>query len=130
MPLFEQHENTLSALFKDCTSRYEQIELICLATTDGFPVQVYSKPGLDVEADTISAASGTLFSVSNAISQQILKHPFRVSFIESEGANVAFVTIYGKDADFVLCMSASEELSIAHLRITINRLATEIAKLA
>lgn len=124
-----ENEPRLALLFDECVSRYADIELICLATTDGFPVRLYSVAELSVQPDTISAASGTLFSVSNAISQQIMQHPFRVSFIESDGANIAFVSIYGKAADYVLCMSAKDSMNIAMLRITINKLAAEIAKL-
>ena len=70
--------------------------------------------------------SSTLFSVSNAVSRQILKKSFKVTFIEAEEGNIAFVSLSLDNDDFVLAMSAGEQVNIASLRMLINRLAKEI----
>ena len=90
-------------------------------------VDLFVSEGFDVE--TMAAAASTLYSVSNAVTKQILSKSFKITFIESEQGNVAFVALQLNDKDFVLSMSAKSAMNIASLRLLINRLAVEIGDL-
>lgn len=109
------------------SDNYHDIDLISLSTTDGFPVYNFTRHLNDFEGDKMAAAASTLYSVSNAVSQQILNKQFSVTFIETEGGNVAFVTLNMDDNDYVLSMSGTKAMSIAQLRLLLNRLAADIA---
>ncbi|UTA47958.1 roadblock/LC7 domain-containing protein [Simiduia sp. 21SJ11W-1] len=104
----------------------DALEVISLATTDGFPIYTHKQIARTIEEDTLSAAASTLHSVSNAVAQQILGKSFRVTFIEAEQGNVAIVDLTIASQNCVLVMSASEALNIASLRLLITRLANEI----
>lgn len=119
----------LHTLFEQAAEN-SAVEVISLATTDGFPVHTLTKMHKNLEKDTLSAAASTLHSVSNAVAQQILGKRFKVAFIESEQGNVAFVDLDIAGHNYVLVMSADATLNIASLRLLITRLATEIAKLS
>lgn len=104
----------------------EAVEIIALATTDGFPVCSASRRDGSFAEDTLAAAASTLHSVSDAVARQILGKRFRVTFIESEEGNVAFVALSLEGREYVLVMSAGADLNIASLRLLISRLANEI----
>lgn len=104
----------------------DAIEVIALATTDGFPVYSINQGAEHFAEDTLSAAASTLHSVSNAVTRQILGKGFKITFIEAEQGNVAFVALTLAGRDYVLVMSARESLNIASLRLLINRLAKEM----
>ncbi|MCY4045344.1 MAG: roadblock/LC7 domain-containing protein [Cellvibrionales bacterium] len=116
----------ISPLFDSYLNENEGIEVICLATTDGFPVHHVMKDTNTFEADKMAAASSTLYSVSNAVTQQILDKQFKITFIEAEEGNIAFVAITIDDKNFVLAMSARQSINIASHRMLINRMAKEI----
>lgn len=119
----------LVALFEQYSSDNSALEIICLATTDGFPVYHYARIEENFDAETMAAAASTLCSVSNAVAHQILSKQFKTTFIESEQGNVAFVAMQVCDKDFVLSMSAKSTMNIANLRLLITRLAGEISAL-
>ncbi len=118
-------KNQLQTLFAEC-AQVESIEVISLATTDGFPVYTLNKAGHSLEEDSLSAAASTLHSVSNAVAQQILGKRFKVTFIEAQQGNVAFVDLDIGEDNYVLVMSANQTMNIASLRLRITRLAEEI----
>lgn len=120
-------ENRLQTLFATYAEN-AAIEVIALATTDGFPVCSFNRGAENFAEDTLSAAASTLYSVSNAVTRQILGKRFKITFIESEQGNVAFVALTLTGRDYVLVMSARESLNIASLRLLINRLANEIGQ--
>lgn len=122
----QQLITAISPLFDDYMKSNQGLEVISLATTDGFPLLDTKKGNNEFETDKLAAASSTLFSVSNAVSRQILKKSFKVTFIEAEEGNIAFVSLSLDNDDFVLAMSAGEQVNIASLRMLINRLAKEI----
>lgn len=119
----------LIGLFNEYSSNNDAIEIISLATTDGFPVHHFSRLSEGFDVETMAAAASTLYSVSNAVTKQILSKSFKITFIESEQGNVAFVALQLNDKDFVLSMSAKSAMNIASLRLLINRLAVEIGDL-
>ncbi|UTF60107.1 roadblock/LC7 domain-containing protein [Gilvimarinus sp. DA14] len=104
----------------------EAIEVISLATTDGFPVYTNNCAAVPIEQDNLAAAASTLHSVSNAVTRQILGKNFKVTFIEAQQGNVAFVDLELSGKNFVLVMSAAQTLNIASLRLLITRLAKEL----
>ena len=120
---------TVSELFHACAEDNSAIEVISLSTADGFSVYSYSPNGTEFEDDTMSAAASTLYSVSNAVAQQILAKEFKSTFIEANKGNVSFVALEYDSKDYVLAMSASESMNIASLRISINRLAEVISQI-
>lgn len=122
----QQLITAISPLFDDYMKSNQGLEVISLATTDGFPLLDTKKGNNEFETDKLAAASSTLFSVSNAVSRQILNKSFKVTFIEAEEGNIAFVSLSLDNDDFVLAMSAGEQVNIASLRMLINRLAKEI----
>lgn len=125
----EQLKPLLAPMFSSYVQENMDIEMILLATTDGFPILHLINEDKIFEADKMSAASSTLYSVSNAVTKQILNKRFQIAFIETEEGNVAFVSIPLDDRDFVLAMSAKAALNIASLRMFINRLSKEICEL-
>lgn len=129
MSLSDNVKNKISRLFEGYFSRDESVEVISFATTDGFPVCEFARGKSDFDPQMMAAAASTLYSVSNAVSQQILSMDFKISFIESEQGNVAFVALQLGGKDFVLSMSANKVMNIASLRMLINRLAGEISAL-
>jgi predicted regulator of Ras-like GTPase activity (Roadblock/LC7/MglB family) len=120
----------ISPLFDSYLKSNDGFEVICLATTDGFPVHHVMADGNTFEADKMAAASSTLYSVSNAVTQQILDKQFKITFIEAEEGNIAFVSLDIDDKNFVLAMSARQSINIASHRMLINRLAKEITEIA
>ena len=120
-------ESAAHSFFDDYMASNADVEIICLATSDGFPAVIKSQSSMNFDIDTLAAAASTLYSVSNAVAKQILAKRFRVTFIESEQGNVAFVALEVGSRDYVLAMSAKESMNIAQLRLLINRLAKEIA---
>jgi predicted regulator of Ras-like GTPase activity (Roadblock/LC7/MglB family) len=125
-------DKKLSTLLESLFASYaenQSLEVISLSTTDGFPVCNFSRVAGDFEAGSMAAASSTLYSVSDAVARQILSKSFKVTFIEAEQGNVAFVALELKDKDLVLAMSAKQSMNIASLRMLINRLAKEIGEL-
>lgn len=122
----EQIANVCLPIFTAYLDKYNELEMIALSTSDGFPVLSRTNSQLVLESDTMAAAASTLFSVSNAISRQILKKEFRVTFIESSSGNVAFIALSHYQQDFVLSMSASEHMNIGQLRVFITRLNNDI----
>lgn len=114
------------AHYQHYMDQYDALEVICLSTTDGFPVYNQSRNTLSFDVDTMAAASSTLYSVSNAVSKQILSKRFNITIIESESGNIGFIALSLGDKDFVLAMSASEDMNIGKLRVLINRLADEL----
>ncbi|MAR90143.1 MAG: roadblock/LC7 domain-containing protein [Pseudomonadota bacterium] len=123
---------TVAAAAKDLCQTYmdgyEALEVISLSTTDGFPVHNHSRGSVKFDVDTMAAAASTLYSVSNAVSKQILAKHFNITIIESQSGNIGFVALSLGDKDFVLAISASDEMNIGKLRVLINRLADEIKK--
>ena len=112
--------------FQIYMDEYDALEMICLSTTDGFPVYNHSSKKLHFDVDTMAAASSTLYSVSNAVSKQILSKHFNITFIESENGNIGFVALSLGERDFVLSMSASDAMNIGKLRVLINRLSEDL----
>ncbi len=129
MPTKDKLIESIKPLFKSYLDSHSGMEVIALATTDGFPVFNLMGENKFFEADKMAAASSTLYSVSNAVSQQILDKRFKITFIETEQGNIAFVALEILKKDFVLSISAKQSLNIASLRMLINRLAKEICEL-
>lgn len=126
---FNEHlSGQLKKKFSDYANK-GSVEVIALATADGFPIYTLNKVNSSFEEDSLSAAASTLHSVSNAVAQQILGKRFKVTFIEAEQGNVAFISIQLNGSDYVLVMSAKSDMNIASLRLLINRLANEIGDL-
>ena len=105
------------------------LEIIAISTGDGFPVALSTKEENEIEPDKMAAAASTLYSVSNAVSMQLLSRRFEATIIESNNGNIAFVALEFLDNDFVMAMSANAQLNLASLRILIKRLTVEIKKL-
>lgn len=126
--MFDQEmiKSEAKKIFSMYRGKYDAIDMVCLSTADGFPVISVAADGLTFEKDTMSAASSTLYSVSDAISRQILMKPFRIAFIESEMGNIAFVSIEFGEHDFVLAMSANDSMNIGQLRVLIHRICDEL----
>ncbi|CAA0092564.1 Uncharacterised protein [Zhongshania aliphaticivorans] len=129
MALSKQLTSDLHQLFIEYAENDYALDMISLATTDGFPVHHFSRLHDELDIETMAAAASTLYSVSNAVAKQILSKQFKITFIESEQGNIAFVSLKINDQDFVLSMSASNAMNIANLRLLINRLATKICTL-
>lgn len=129
MPSEHPLRAALETRFFHCAKEHDAIDVIALATTDGFPVHTYTRSPGGFATDTLAAAASTLYSVSNAVAQQILGKRFKVTFIEAEQGNVAFVALSVEERDYVLAMSAKAAMNIANLRLQIQRLATEISGL-
>lgn len=118
--------NVLLELFQKFSNREAAIDVIALATSDGFAVQSLLQRQHEFEPDTMAAAASTLYSVSNAVSRQILSKEYKSTFIEAKDGNVCFVSFEYSDTDYVLAMSADSSMNIAQLRMCINGLAEEI----
>lgn len=125
MPFDGSQKQTLLDSFEHY-AQDSAIEVISLATTDGFSVQTLNKANQHIEADSLSAAASTLHSVSNAVAQQILGKRFKVTFIEAQQGNVAFVDLTLGEDNYVLVMSADQSMNIATLRLRITRLAEDL----
>lgn len=119
---------SVKKLFEDYAEK-SYVEVIALATSDGFPICTLNKVNSKFEEDSLSAAASTLHSVSNAVAQQILGKRFKITFIEAQQGNVAFISLDINGSDHVLVMSATSDMNIANLRLLINRLANEIGEL-
>ena len=76
----------------------------------------------------MAAASSTLYSVSNAISRQILAKPFRIAFIESDKGNIAFISIVTDDGEYVLSISANDSMNIGQLRVHMSRISEALTQ--
>ncbi len=126
MPVNTKLAQICSLIFDTYIEKYDAIEMISLATADGFPVINRSASSLNIESDTMAAASSTLFSVSNAISKQILRKEFNVTFIESGSGSIAFVAVSLDGMDYVLAMSAGEQMNIGQVRVFIYRINNDI----
>lgn len=126
MSINEQLRAQADLIFNNYLQKYAEIEMICLSTSDGFHICSASVPTVSFDPDTMAAASSTLFSVSGAVSQQILNKSFRVTFIESEQGNVAFVVLHIAEFDFVMAMSANSQMNIGQLRVFIHRVSEEL----
>lgn len=125
-----QFDQLLYPLFEKYLAGEPNLEVIALATSDGFSVCSANKTTVDFEPDKMAAAASTLHSVSNAVSKQILNKTFDMTFIETEAGNVAFVALEIAGKDYVLSMSASELMNIASFRLTLRRLGQDISDLA
>ncbi|MDO6804731.1 roadblock/LC7 domain-containing protein, partial [Wenyingzhuangia sp. 1_MG-2023] len=101
---------------------HSEIECLCLSTLDGFPVINILKNGISFEADTMAAASSTLYSVSNAVARQILSKPFQTAFIESDNGNIIFTSLPIQENDYILTASATDSMNIGQLRAIIKRI--------
>lgn len=126
MPVNTKLAQLCTHIFDAYLEKYDAIEMISLATSDGFPVINRTTHNLSIESDTMAAASSTLFSVSNAISKQILRKEFKVTFIESGSGNIAFIALSLQGMDYVLAMSAAESMNIGQLRVFIHRINNDI----
>lgn len=125
-----QFDQLLYPLFEKYLAAEPNLEVIALATSDGFSVCSANKFTVDFEPDKMAAAASTLHSVSNAVSKQILNKTFDMTFIETKAGNVAFVALELAGKDYVLSMSASELMNIASFRLNIRRLGQDISDLA
>ena len=130
MSLNELLVTTAESVFSQYIERYPDIEVLSLATTDGFPVFNMSSNHVNMDDDKMAAASSTLYSVSNAVSKQLLEKSFKITYIEAEQGNVGFISLSIQDKDFVLAMSTSESMNLGQLRVFINRIANEILQSA
>lgn len=126
MSVNQKLQQISDALFPDYLSRYDAIEVICLATTDGFPVVHRIGRDMAFDADKMAAASSTLYSISNAVAQQILSKSFKITIIEAEQGNMAFIALVADNKDFVLAISASAALNVGQLRVIIHRVAGDL----
>lgn len=122
--------NTAENVFNQYIEKHPDIEVLSLATTDGFPVFNRSSSHVNMDDDKMAAASSTLYSVSNAVSKQLLEKSFKITYIEAEQGNVGFISLSIQDKDFVLAMSTSETMNLGQLRVFINRIANEILQTA
>lgn len=113
-------------LFEQFSESEDAVEVMSLSTSDGFPVQSFTRGQLSFESDTMAAAASTLFSVSNAVAHQILSKQYKSTFIEADQGNIFFISLKLADKDFVLAVCASESINIASLRLFTNRLASAI----
>lgn len=125
MPFDSSQKQALFDSF-EAYAKDSAIEVISLSTTDGFSVQTLNKANQHLEPDSLSAAASTLHSVSNAVAQQILGKRFKVTFIEAQQGNVAFVDLTLGEDNYVLVMSADQSMNIATLRLRITRLAEDL----
>lgn len=120
----------LATAFKPLAQSYLQgepsIELITLATSDGFAVANNSRGAIPFEEDKLAAATSTLYSVSSAVSRQILGKQFSTAFIETQSGNIAFVALTLFKRDFVMAISANEAMNIASLRLKLKQLANAL----
>ena len=114
------------AAFKSYLDKYEAVEVINLSTTDGFPIYNQSNHSVSFDAETLAAASSTLYSVSSAVSKQILSKNLKITFIEADLGCIGFILLQLESNDFVLSMSANETMNIGQLRVFIHRLSEEI----
>ena len=118
--------NALYEIFQKFSNNDSSIDVIALATSDGFAVQSFLRNDHGFEADTMAAAASTLYSVSNAVAQQLLAKKYKSTFIEANEGNVCFVAFDYQSKDYVLAMSADSTMNIAQLRMSTNNLAEEI----
>ena len=119
-------DGKIAPLFDQYFTNFSGIELISLATTDGFNVYCKKLDTYSFETDKLSAASSTLYSVCDAVTRQILGKKFEVTFIETGAGNVVCIALSTSSGDYVLTMSGSKEMNIASLRLAIKRLAEEV----
>jgi len=103
-----------------------EIQIIALATTDGFAIATQTRDAENCPEDKMAAAASTLYSVSNAVAKQVISSPFETTFVEAVDGNMAFVSLSHEGKDYVLMMSANSQMNIANLRMLIKRLAKEI----
>ncbi|VUD69200.1 hypothetical protein TDB9533_04566 [Thalassocella blandensis] len=122
--------NILLEIFQKFAGNEGAIDVIALATSDGFAVQSLLQRDHNFESDTMAAAASTLYSVSNAVSQQVLSKEYKSTFIEAKDGNVCFVAFEYSGKDYVLAMSADSSMNIARLRMCINSLAEEIKNIS
>ena len=123
---FEDICEKVSRLMLEFKDQDTAIELIALCTGDGFPVCSLASNAREFEEDKMAAASSTLYSVSNAVAQQIVSSEFQTTFIETRDGNMAFVAMRREDRDYVVVMSAAKEMNLAKLRLRISRLVEEL----
>ncbi len=122
----EQLNSACQLLGKAYCKKYPDIELIALATTDGFIISHLSNGIKPIEMDKLAAAVSTFFSVGDAVSRQILGKNFDLTFIETQAGNFVLTALHFQDKDFVLAISANINMNIANFRHVIKRFANDI----
>lgn len=125
MKNFEQYEMQIDFV-KSYFNENQDLRLVSLCTTDGFPVVSVSKHGLAIQSDKLAAAFSTLFSVSNAVATQVLKLDFDTTIIESDSGNIAVISILVDGVDCVLCMAGGASMNVGTLRLHIKRCSKEL----
>lgn len=126
MSVNQQMASVAEGIFSEYVSQYDAIEHINLSTTDGFPVQNVSNQNLHFDVDKMAAASSTLYSVSSAVSKQLLNKAFKITYIEAEQGNIGFISMAVSESEFVLAMSVNSSMNVGQLRVIIHRIASEL----
>jgi len=123
-------KNLLKELLEAFSTKYTEVQVVSVCTSDGFNLRTISDSESDVEPDKLSAIASTLCSISNAAAEQVSKSSLTLTTIESEnGRNILLMKTTFSDTDCVICTQATKKMSLAELRFITNTLSKNILKI-
>lgn len=115
-------------LSEEFFNKYENVGLLNISTKDGFSL-FFQSHSLDVEVDKIAAVSSTLYSLSNATAQQLVKDEFILTSIETVNGNILFYQTSLYHLPCVICLIVSKKVLLAEARFLVKKLSDNFQNL-
>lgn len=106
----------------------QDIILVSLSTSDGFPIICSSKLGISNQADKFAAMSSTLSALSDSSAVQMNQGQCNITIVEATSGNILFVKTKYINISCVLTVVAKEQVMLAVARYKTKNLANDITK--
>lgn len=121
--------SAIQEIFGQLSEKEFEILLINLSTEDGFLVASEAKNHFPDEADKIAAMSSTIFALSDASTNAVLKDQCSITNIESQSGTLLFMATTYKGTPCVLTIAGTSKMALANLRFMLKRLASQIEEI-
>ena len=103
------------------------LELASVCTEDGFSIGHVNGPAADLDGDRVAALASAVLSLSDASVDALEGGPLRRTVIESATVQWVLLHAMADGRPVVLCVAASQKLSMGQLLFLAGRLAQDLA---
>lgn len=100
----------------------QQLQLLNLATTDGFRVCQVARQGLNIEGDKIAAVTSSIMAMSNSAARAVFSEDSQTIDIESNFGKIVIETISSSHGQLVITLCCQHDCSLATARFIARRL--------
>lgn len=122
-------KETLNNLFEALLSKYFDLQMVSLCTSDGFGVLHKARLQGEVELERISAITSSLVSLGSASSKQIIGGNLHSTIVETDSGNLLMKKLKLAEKELVLSIVTSKKMLLGEANYVISQCAKTLSKL-